>query len=172
MTAPNPRRVIHLLDVAALIVGYGMASLLIRAFWPSAGEETGAVLAVGGLLYVWLGLAMSGPIVLFRHRRVSAEGTDAPRPHTWAELAWLVIGFYWLGMTALVVPVRIPNTRLLDASLFGLFPVLAAVVIRFFSPRRPPADSKPDWTHHAAIGLLATWPLAWAALILLGKTLL
>ena len=59
----------HILDIAALVVGYGMASLLIRAFWPSAGIEGPVVLTVLGLEYLWLGLAMSGPIVLYRHRK-------------------------------------------------------------------------------------------------------
>ena len=118
---------------------------------------------------------MSGPIVLYRHRREPGEKPSERREHSWAELAWLVIGFYWLGMTALVVPMRMHNARLLDAGVFGLFPILAALLIRAFRPSKPPdgsAPTKPDWTHYTAIGLLATWPVAWAALILLGKTFL
>ena len=34
-----------------------------------------------------------------------------------------------------------------------------------------PQDA-PAWTHRAAVGLLLTWPFAWVALILLGKSLL
>jgi hypothetical protein len=176
MTAPNPRRVIHLLDAAALVVGYGMAALFIRAFWPSAGEESVGILLVAGLVYLWLGLAMSGPIVLLRHRRPAGEGGEAPKAtHTWAELAWLVIGFYWLVMTALVVPLRMPSARLVDAGLFSLLPILGALGIRLFTPRRKAgetAEPRRSWTHFAALGLLASWPLAWAALILLGKTVL
>lgn len=174
MLAPDSQRRFHLLDVVALVVGYGMAALLIRAFWPSAGRESLAVLLVGGVVYLWLGLAMSGPVVLYQHRREPGDPASARRVHSWAELAWLVIGFYWLGLTALVVPMRMRNARLLDAGVFGLFPILAALAIRAFRPRKPRDDSaspKPEWTHYTAIGLLATWPVAWAALIILGKTL-
>ena len=89
----------------------------------------------------------------------------------------MIIGFYWLGMTVLVVPVRLPGTRLVDAGFLGVFPILAALVLRFFSPRRvrPPGGSAEEghsWTHSTAVALIATWPIAWAALVLLGKTLL
>ena len=91
---------------------------------------------------------------------------------TWAELAWLIIGFYWIGLTVLVVPVRLHRSPLHDAALFGLFPIAAALVLRFLdrpSRRSRPNPEAPAWTHRAAVGLLLTWPLAWIALILLGK---
>lgn len=171
MTEQTTDQGFHLLDLSALVVGYGLASLLIRAFWPSAGEETTTVLIVIGLVYLWLGLAMSGPLVLARRRRVAGHA----KHYTWAELAWLIIGFYWIGMTVLIVPIRLRNTHLIDAGLLGVFPFLAAFVLRFLSPRRgtlsEPAGRRP-WTHRTAVILLATWPVAWVALILLGKTLL
>jgi hypothetical protein len=168
---------LHLLDMLAVMVGYGVASLLVRAFWPS--DETpdpGNVVAIG-VVYAWLGLAMSGPVVLAIHRRAlpresteETPGTEATPARTWAELAWLIIGFYWIGLTILVVPIRMAQAPLRDATVLGVFPILAALVLRFVGPA--PRVGYPGWTHRAAIGLLLTWPFAWIALILLGKTLL
>jgi len=171
MTETTTDRGFHLLDLSALVVGYGLASLLIRAFWPSASDETTAVVIVIGLIYLWLGMAMSGPLVLARHRRAAGRA----KHYTWAELAWLIIGFYWIGMTVLIVPIRMRHTHLLDAGLLGVFPFLAALVLRFLSRQRGDiggSDARPNWTHRAAVALLATWPVAWVALILVGKTLL
>src|SRR4051812_29621485 len=98
----------HLLDLAAIVVGYGMASLLVRAFWPSGGRPPLAEAAVIVLVYAWLGLAMSGPLVLLIRRadpsaREVEQGTGVGDnaatsgvTRTWAELAWLIIGFYWI----------------------------------------------------------------------------
>lgn len=171
MTERSTHRRFHLLDLTALVIGYGLASLLVRAFWPSAGEESTVILIVIALIYLWLGMAMSGPMILGRRRRVAARAST----YTWAELAWLLIGFYWIAMTVLIVPVRSRETHLLDAGLLGAFPFLAALGLRRLTPGRRPSvetTSTPPWTHRAAIVLLATWPVAWLALILLGKTLL
>lgn len=205
MNNPGRPRGFHLLDLSAIVVGYGMASLLIRAFWPAGWQPPLAEMAAIGLVYLWLGLAMSGPLVLFVRRPAAAgsggedqaklEGESSPsrtakrarRPRepgdptppmtadsrTWAELAWLIIGFYWIGLTVLVVPVRLHRSPLHDAALFGLFPIAAALVLRFLdrpSRRSRPNPEAPAWTHHTAIGLLLTWPPAWIALILLGKS--
>ena len=92
---------------------------------------------------------------------------------TWVELAWLIIGFYWIAMTVLIVPARLRETRLFDSAILGVFPIAAAFALRFLNPRRRLAQGQPPaWTHHAGVGLLAAWPVAWIALILLGKTLL
>jgi hypothetical protein len=167
------RRGFHLLDMVALVVGYSLASLLIRAFWPGGGDDLGVVaLFVLSLAFVWLGMAMSGPIVLLGHRRADpeTEEPEAPEARTWAELAWLVIGFYWIVLTVLVVPVRMHNTRVLDTAFLGLFPILAAVGLRFFRPAWVVVrEGQRQWTHHAAVVLLVTWPAAWVALVLLGK---
>jgi hypothetical protein len=169
---------LHLLDLLALMVGYGLASLLVRAFWPSDDSpDAGHVVAIG-ITYAWLGLAMSGPVVLAIHRRAAARAPEAVADadagaspsRTWAELAWLIIGFYWIGLTILVVPIRLAQAPLRDATVLGVFPILAALVLRFIGP--VPRAAQPGWTHRTAIGLLLTWPVAWVALILLGKTLL
>jgi hypothetical protein len=168
---------LHLLDMLALMVGYGVASLLVRVFWPSdETPEPGNVVAIG-VVYAWLGLAMSGPVVLAIHRRPSprpssaeSSESEAAPSRTWAELAWLIIGFYWIGLTVLVVPIRMAQSPLRDATVLGVFPILAALALRFIGP--VPQARHPGWTHHAAVGLLLTWPFAWIALILLGMTLL
>jgi hypothetical protein len=180
MSDPPPSRGFHLLDLSALVVGYGLAALLIRAFWPSGEEPAFFEMTAIALVYLWLGLAMSGPIVLLIRRPAPAAPPveirgAAPEARTWAELAWLIIGFYWIVLTILVVPVKLHRSPLHDATLIGLLPVAAAGVLRLFD--RTPVPSRPDrgplgWTHHAAVGLLLTWPLAWIALILLGKSLL
>ena len=42
-SSPAPRFRLQLIDLAALVVGYGMAAVLFRAFWPKS-EVSSAVL--------------------------------------------------------------------------------------------------------------------------------
>ncbi len=179
MNDPVRPRGFHLLDLSALVVGYGMASLLIRAFWPKGEAPTVFEVAAISLVYLWLGLAMSGPVVLLIHRPPpAAPGEDErPEPRTWAELAWMVIGFYWIGLTVLVVPTRANGARFLDSAILGLFPVFAALVLKVIGPKNSWARPRPRkgeraWTHRAGVALLLTWPFVWVGMILLGKTLL
>jgi len=167
-----------LLDALALVVGYGLASMLVRAYWPENDRPTFLEVTSIALVFVWLGLAMSGPVVLLTRRpRPAAPGEDdRPEPRTWAELAWMIIGFYWIGLTVLVVPVRISGARFFDSAILGVFPVLAALALRVIGPRNSwararPREDEPIWTHQAGIALLLTWPFVWVGLILLGKTL-
>ena len=149
------------MDLAALVVGYAMAALLVSAFWPRSETPTAGVAVVLGLAYVWLGLAMGGPLVLWIDRRAE----PGPARYTWAELSWLLIGGYWLALTLLVVPVRMRVTPL-----FGVFPIVAALALRVFvRPRPAPATDAAAWTHRVGVGLVLTWPVAWAALILLSQ---
>ncbi len=163
----------HLLDIAALVVGYGLASMLIRAFLPGQNVRTIGAMVAAGIVFTWLGLAMTGPIVLLL-RRVEP---DPNRPEeagsrTWAEVAWLVIGFYWTTLTVLIVPVRLPESRLMETAMLGLFPIAAAIGLRFFGPTslalRATAGS---WTHRTALALLISWPVAWICLVALAKTI-
>jgi hypothetical protein len=186
-SAPPPES-LRLLDLAALVVGYGLAALAVRALWPAGVTPRGAVLVVLTLAYTWLGLAMSGPFVLLRRpgpredvprdragRRMRPKvgrplelRPEPPPRYTRAEAAWLIIGAYWIAAAILVVPTRLPAR---SAPILGLIPVLAALVLWVVGPRRPdPAPQRPTWTHQVAVGLLATWPVAWAALILLSAT--
>ena len=66
---------VELQDILALVVGYGMAALLFRAFWRTHPPWLALGLP-GAALYLWLGLAMSGPIIMLR-RRLSRRGTAA-----------------------------------------------------------------------------------------------
>jgi hypothetical protein len=167
----------HLLDALALVVGYGIASMLVRAYWPESEVPTFWSVMMIALVYLWLGLAMSGPVVLLVRRPPEVEpetGVEArPEARTWAELAWMIIGFYWLGLTMLVVPARVHGTRFLDSAILGVFPVIAAIGLRFFGPRAVVSGSgKRAWTHRTGVTLLLTWPFAWVGLIALGKTIL
>ena len=135
-----------------------------RSLWPSGRSMSAAVGAVAALLHLWLGTAMAGPVLLLIDRRGLG---DATRRLTWPQSAWLLIGSYWLALTALVAPrwLSIP-------AYLGVLPVAAALVLRLLGRRTPsPTMGARSWTDRVAVGLLATWPLAWAAMALLGKAL-
>jgi hypothetical protein len=173
---------IEIIDVVALVAGYGLAAVFIRAFWPERGISLAlGLFAVG--FYLWLGLAMSGPLLLIRHRHPSPPPTDEKVPpaeqtepapaRTWAEMAWLLIGVYWIVLGVFVLPVRLRSFRYSDAILFGLVPLAPALFFLLFGPRpNPRIRATPPWTHLAACGLLWSWPLAWVCLIVLGETML
>ena len=153
----------RLMDLLAMIVGFGTAALLMRSLWPSGGPISPAVAIVAGGLHLWLGLAMAGPLLLLLDRRGL---NDATRQLSWAQVAWLLIGAYWLAITAMVVPSRMDVHPLL-----GGLPVAVALALRLLAPRTDETRLRArTWTDRVAVALMATWPLAWAALILLGKT--
>jgi len=162
-------RGLRLLDLTALVAAYGLAALLIRAFWPHDGPPSPVAAGFVTVAYVWLGLAMGGPLVLLIDRgRTPPPGAPASPRYTWAESAWLMIGAYWIGLALCVIPTRLPINPLL-----GVFPILAALLLRAFGTKRaaPSPAAKPAWTHAAALAVLATWPLAWLAMIALGGAL-
>ena len=80
MITPEPSRPrgLRLHDLVGLVVGYGMAALLARAFWPRSRPLSGIPAAALGLELLWLGLAMSGPIVLLLDRRGPSTAGIAP----------------------------------------------------------------------------------------------
>lgn len=160
-----------------MVVGYGLAALLFRAFWPEFRLSPGVGLPIIGL-YAWLGLAMSGPIILMRHSTppTAAAGPGKPLPdqetaRTWAERAWLFIGLYWIVLGVLVIPFRSREFRIGDMVFFGLVPLAAALGLFFGRRPAPRASPISRWTHRLGIVLLATWPVAWVCLIVLGKNL-
>jgi hypothetical protein len=197
------RRTLRLADLTAMVVGFGLAALLIRAFWRSdelPSPQEGVVLS---LVYLWLGLAMSGPVVLLLDRRALPKrhaptrqriGQEPPRArlgakagpaeaaqtppdlsdahprYTRAELAWLSIGAYWIGMTLLVVPARLNDTPL---ALVAVLQIMVVLALWVFGPRAQAAQGQEStWTHHLAVIVLASWPVAWIALILLSLSVL
>lgn len=172
---PTPQRQprLELQDVLAMVIGYGMAALFFRAFWPANGLPTSLGAPALGL-YLWLGLAFSGPIILIRRgagRRRLTSQPPPPESLTWAEWTWLLVGIYWIVLGLFVIPARLHEFRWSDVLVFGLVPVLVALVLRLMGPRTPNEQSTSIWTHFAAIGLLATWPVAWACIIILGRRL-
>ena len=178
-------------DILALVVGYGMAALLFRAFWPIHPAWSALGLPGAGL-YLWLGLAMSGPIIILR-RRLSREPDMAQEPTsenaverpqrlqnatgrksgtTWAERAWLLIGAYWIVLGIFIIPARLHEFKVGDVLLFGLAPVAVAIGLRLLGANAPQGpEVVRGWTHAAAIALLVTWPLAWICLIVLGNSI-
>ncbi len=173
---PTRPRVVgfRILDLAGLVVGYGLAALLARSFRSRIDPAgLGEALALG-FFYLWLGLAMSGPIVLLLDRR------GAEPPNTWAsshppsrytgdEMAWLAIGGYFIALTLFVVPARHRET---PWSLVLLIQAVVAAGLLVWLPldrrrRSAPGPSPPRWTRRAAGLVLLTWPVAWLALILL-----
>ncbi|CAN5907467.1 hypothetical protein BH23PLA1_BH23PLA1_22430 [soil metagenome] len=177
MSDPAPlRQGPRVIDLSAIVVGYGLAALLMRAFWPATRELPGAQAVVAGGLFLWLGLAMAGPFLMLIDRTTLPEANEpADRPansrRSWAEWAWILIGGYWIVLALLVVPSRMQVDPLL-----GVLPILVVVVLWLLASGRQQSRSRTTpqdqpWTHHTAIGLIVTWPLAWGALVLLGKTL-
>lgn len=171
----HPRLRLAIRDVLGMVVGYAMAAALFRAFWP-ARTIPFWVLAAAAVLYAWMGLAMSGPVLLARRRPEASESppaTDGPRPwptavarpmHTWAELIWLFVGIYWTALGLFVLAVRMPSFRTPDAMLFGLMPLTAVLARAIDLKQRGAAGLEWSWTHVVAIGLLWTWPVAWGCL--------
>jgi hypothetical protein len=199
MTSPEPPRPrgLRLHDLVGLVVGYGMAALLARAFWPRSRPLTGIPAAALGLEFLWLGLAMSGPIVLLLDRRGPSTIRERPRKpprlgrlisapepvgppigqgpaadpgadpwrYTRAELAWLLIGGYWISFTFFVVSARSLDTPWALACLLQFVAALGLLVV---VPRRAgPGKGSLPWTHFAALSLLYSWPIAWVFLIVL-----
>ena len=171
--APQRQPRVPLQDTLAVVIGYGMAAIFFRAFWPPTGLPAGlGLLAVG--LYLWLGLALSGPIILIRRGAGRHRPSAEPPPtelFTWSEWAWLFVGIYWIVLGLFVIPARLDEFRAGDVLLFGLVPILVAVVLRLVGTKVPTERSTAIWTHFAGIALLATWPVAWAFIIILGRRL-
>jgi hypothetical protein len=165
----------QLQDILAVTVGYGLATLFFRAFWPD--QSPSALMGVAGIgLYLWLGMAMSGPIALLRRRsRLSGSSEPGERStrapfYTWAELAWMLIGTYWIVLGLFVIRARLPDFKLGDLVLFGLVPFAVALLFRVFGPSSTRENEATHaWTHTVAVIIVATWPIAWISLILLGK---
>jgi hypothetical protein len=149
-----------------MVAAYGLAALLVRAFYPREGLPSYIGIGMVAFVYAWLGLAMGGPMVLLLDRRARSD-TFEPSPYTWAETAWLMIGGYWIGLAMFVVPSRLPVTPIL-----GVIPVIVALAVRLGGRKRTmKPDERPGWTHGAAVLMLITWPVAWVSMMALGKSM-
>ncbi len=108
-----------------------------------------------------------------RLRRAAAQRPLARRSHTWAELAWLLIGAYWIVLGIIRHPstlARISSWATWSCSAW--FRSWSRWCFDCLGPgRRTEHEATHAWTHTAAVVLLATWPVAWICLIVLGKTL-
>lgn len=175
----HPRLRLAIRDMLGMVVGYAMAAALFRAFWPSRAIPLW-VLAAAAVLYAWMGLAMSGPVLLTRRRSEAEDSpSESPGPspaaaptrptHTWAELIWLFVGIYWTALGLFVLAVRMPSFRTPDAMLFGLLPFSAVLARAIDLKQRGAAGLEGPWTHVVAIGLLWTWPVAWGCLFAVGS---
>jgi hypothetical protein len=163
-------------DLIGLVVGYGLAAVLVRRFWSTSEPmAVGHVVAVG-LLYLWAGLTMSGPFVLLLDRRGPvAPGpvarSNPPSRYSGEETAWIGIGGYFVAIALFVLPARHRETPW--SMLFGPQAIVAVLLLIWLRiGRRTRPDERPDaprWTRRAAAVLLATWPVAWLTLILLLK---
>ncbi len=178
----RPRR-LSLIDLIAITSGFALAALLVRVFWPSlAVRGVGGLFTLGGT-YLWLGLCMSGPLLLLLEKRhgANARGPEpkrlppgrGPEPathqrvstYTRAEKAWMSVGAYWIGVAAFLIPGRLGDSPL---GLLLVLELLSALGLWVIVPRRAaPTLAQHSWTHRLAIVLLVTWPLVWGGLIYL-----
>jgi hypothetical protein len=161
-------------DLAGLIVGYSLSAVLIRSFWGVLEPESLPRALALLTSFVWLGLAMSGPVVLLLDRRAPPEpapfpSTDPPSRYSLEEMAWMGIGGYFVALTLFVVPARNRET---PWSMILLIQAVAAAILLVWLPfarkHRSKSEGRPPrWTRRAAVVMLLTWPLAWFALVLL-----
>src|ERR1700716_990721 len=92
MTSPETPRIrgLRLHDLVGLVVGYGMAALLVRSFWPGSRPLQGVTAVALTLEFSWLGLAMSGPILLLLDRRGGSAPGSTEKPRRPARLGRLI----------------------------------------------------------------------------------
>ncbi len=171
----------HLVDLAAIVPGYALAALMVRGFWPVGSSLSSFEVALVIFLMLWLGLAMSGPAVLLGRRlSVWNRQRDAGSPAmSSVEMAWMLIGTYWLLIAALVVAAR--EASRYQPVLEGVVGFVWILVVQGMylellggrggvgARRIPPGTDSTGWTHTTAVVLLVTWPVAWIFMIFLGK---
>jgi hypothetical protein len=164
-------------DLLGLVIGYGMAALFFRAFWPTQGLRSELITPAVGL-YAWLGLAMSAPALLTRPRTMAIHGGEigaiipSGAERTGSEIAWLWIGIYWIALALFVIPSRMSDFQARDTALLAVLPSSAVILSRNLKPKwQPGLKPANPWTRNAAVGVLVTWPLAWICLMILGATI-
>ena len=127
------------------------------------------VLLVLAMVGFWMGLSMSGPLLLVTSFRASedaavAAGTSA-QPAA-IEKFWMINGLYWIGLAVLVIAKHSASPRW--EALWWLPLAIVGVVLLVRTPSTPMRDDSARQLHRAmAWGLLISWPMAWAGLIYL-----
>jgi hypothetical protein len=149
---PQRRPSATLLDGLCLVIGYAVAGVVLRS-WRFPSGDLGAW-SLATIIYIWLGLAVSGPLVMVARRR---------GPSSWcgAEAAWFMIGCYCFFLLAFV-PLLWPSLTAV-----AMVPLAAMLLINALARPRRAREPGPSWTIRAAQGLLIAWPFAWACLIFL-----
>ena len=125
-----------------MVVGYGMAAAVLPRLLAAGGPPTWVLAPATDPLP----LARPGPERADHPAAPAGRGPavgragDAGRPapaagsHTWAEWAWLFVGSYWIVLGLFVIPARLHEFGPGDALLFGLVPILAALVSGWSAP--------------------------------------
>jgi hypothetical protein len=156
-------------DLSGLVLGYSLAALVWRALWPPAAQPAWWSVALGSACFLWLGLAMSGPILLLIRpgQAQHAAGPDPDHRETLsrAEHAWLLLGAYWIGLAgaAWSLRLRVPLGM-------GAIPLLL-VGLLWWRQRVEGTLQERRWTRPAARILLLSWPPVWVAMIILARAL-
>lgn len=89
-TASNAPRGLRLIDLAALVAGFSLAGLPIRTLLPVSVAPNLAEALFPGFEFLWLSLAMTGPLVLLIDRRTAPDSGQDSR-YTRTEPVWLLI---------------------------------------------------------------------------------
>jgi hypothetical protein len=157
---PQGRAGLRLHDLFGLVFGFSLAATLLRSF---RAEFEPFVFLQGLMLlisFVWIGTAMSGPIVILLDRQRTS-------PRSRSEIAWCLIGIYFIGLTLIVVPYRNQETPWAMLTLVQF--VGAAIILGWLLSDRnsqvTPKQIGRSWTTSVSKWLIFTWPLAWLALL-------
>ena len=174
---PGPKKAasgLRISDLGGLVVGYSLAAVLLRSFWGTVEPENVGQAVALCVAFVWLGLAMSGPIILLLDRRGPPPPPEHPTTHppsrySREETAWMVIGGYFIALTLFVVPAR--NRTPPWPTIFLIQTLVGATFLVWVPFARklqiPPEANPPRWTRRGGLAMLIAWPLAWIALLLL-----
>lgn len=156
-------------DAAGLICGFAVAGLLVRGTILVKHEiRSISLTVVSASLYVWLGLAISGPFVSGLRRIQHGRRWKFSIGETiWVGLGllWLVVGMLrrlrWMDSNATT------HAACVAAVAAGLAPLLCLVAWR--AGRTTTGRVAVSWCDRAGIICAACWPAAWAlAAFLLG----
>lgn len=168
---PATSRRITVLDLAGLIVGYATAASIYRSTVLAQHPFSELALSVvAAIAFAWLGLVLSGPIVLgLRSLQRTAESRRSG-----PESIWGILGLLWYAV-AVARWLRFLDPDSLTNLASFLAAAAAAVAPLFFvihwrsERKRMIAADRSTWCHHAGLLCAAAWPAGWClAAFLLG----